>query len=177
MEFLQAVEEDINPIHEINQKFLRTNLPDNSKGFLLGDRTKEWISNNLDKYFVAKEASQVLGYAEIDFKIGEENFATGTWESESIQKEALEKVGNNNFVYMIQLASNTHRKGVGKCITDGLSETFNGSVIISFVAYKPHFNEVSLHFHENANFLKVGLFKIKSKFGIQGYERICYMKR
>ena len=176
MKFHQAVLEDVPSILEINQKYLRTNLPDNSKGFLLGDRTKEWISANLDKYFVAKDTDQFLGYAEIDFKIGEENFATGTWEGESIQKEVIEKIKNKNFIYMIQLASNTHRKGVGKCITEGLSKVFKGSVIISFVAYKPHFNEVSLHFHEKAGFQKVGLFKMKSKFGIQGYERICYMK-
>ena len=176
MKFHQAVLEDVDTIHEINQIYLRINLPDNSKGFLLGDRTKEWISANLDKYFVAKDTDQFLGYAEIDFKIGEENFATGTWEGESIQKEVIEKIKNKNFIYMIQLASNTHRKGVGKCITEGLSKVFKGSVIISFVAYKPHFNEVSLHFHEKAGFQKVGLFKMKSKFGIQGYERICYMK-
>lgn len=176
MIFQQAVLEDVDIIHEINQKFLRTNLPDNSNGFLLGDRSKEWISENLDKYFVAKEDGQVLGYAEIDFEIGEENYAIGTWESEAMQKEVLDKIENNKFIYLIQLASNEQRKGVGKYITDRLSQEFKDSIIISFVAYKPHYNKASKDFHEKSHFQKVGLFKMKSKFGITGYQRICYIK-
>jgi hypothetical protein len=176
MKFQQALLEDVDTIHEINQKYLRTNLPDMSNGFLLGDRSKEWISENLDRYFVAKEDDHILGYAEIDFEIGDENFASGNWENKEIQDEIFEKIKNNKFIYMIQLASNEHRKGVGEFITNGLSEKFSDSIIISFVAYKPFYNEISKKFHEKAQFRKVGLFQMKNKFGIPGYERICYIK-
>ncbi|TFG21438.1 MAG: hypothetical protein EU530_00350 [Promethearchaeota archaeon] len=176
MKFLQASFEDVDTILEINQKNLQINIIDNSRGFLMGTRTKKWISDNLDKYFVVKEIGQVLGYAEIDFTIGKEYFATGKWERESIQKKVLETVDKKNFVYLIQLASNLHRKGVGKCIIEGLSETFKGLAIISFVSFKPYFNEASVHFHEKVDFQKAGLFTIKYKFGIQEYERFSYIK-
>jgi GNAT superfamily N-acetyltransferase len=176
MEFNQASLEFIDTIHEINQEYLRNNLTDNSKGFLLGNRSKKWILENLDKYFVVEEKGHMLGYVEIDFKIGEDNFATGTWESVSVQKEVLDKIKNMNFVYLVQIASNRHRKGVGKRIVEGLSQKFTGSILISFVAYKPYLNEASLRFHEKAGFRKVGLFSMKYKFGIQDYEHICYVK-
>jgi hypothetical protein len=176
MELLKAQVEDVDGIHEINQFYLKTNLPDNSNGFLLGDHSKEWILANLNRYYVVKEESEVLGYAELDFQIVDENFASGIWESESFKKIVLEKIKQNQFIYMVQLASNKYRRGIGKIIVESLTNKFPDSIIISFVAFKPFFNEVSLMFHEKMGFQKAGIFTQKFKFGIHGYEHICYFK-
>ena len=112
MIFQQAIEGDINEILEINQRYLRSNLPDTSKGFLLGERSSKWIAENINKYYVVKEENLVLGYAEIDFKIEVEDFAVGTWENEDLKKTVLGKVESNKFIYLIQIATREQRKGI-----------------------------------------------------------------
>jgi L-amino acid N-acyltransferase YncA len=176
MDFSQAILEDVDNILQINQKYLRKNLLDDSRGFLLGERTKEFVSSNLRNYYVAKEKNNILGYAEISYSIGDDNFATGTWVSTDQRDYVLGKIQSKEFIYLIQLASETQKKGIGVYIVENLSKLFKNSIIISFVAYKPYFNEVSMHFHEKV-FQKVGDFTMESKFGIDGYKRICYIKK
>jgi L-amino acid N-acyltransferase YncA len=176
MQFRKARLEDVDGIYRINQYYLRTSSSNSHIGFLLGDHSKKWIATNLNRYFVVSEGKQVMGYAELDIQLEDEIFAIGKWISTSIKKKVLEKIKKNQFVYLVQLASGEQRRGIGKLIVEGLTKKFSDTMIISFVAFKPHFNEVSLKFHEKMGFQKAGTFTMKYKFGIHRYEHICYFK-
>ncbi|MHA1972478.1 MAG: GNAT family N-acetyltransferase [Candidatus Hodarchaeales archaeon] len=179
MNFRQAKKTDIRAILEINQHLLKKNISSLENGFLLGERSSDYVLSKLDQYFVAldDDKGEVLGYIEIDYKIGQDNFASGNWETEELKKDILEALERNQYIYVIQIAVKEQRKGIGKFLIDSLHNRFQNRILISFVAYKPHYNEISLNFHLKVGFKKAGLFIMQGKFGIERYERICLVRK
>ncbi|MHA1228621.1 MAG: GNAT family N-acetyltransferase [Candidatus Hodarchaeales archaeon] len=178
MDFRRAIEDDIESIIEINKSLLKKNLSSYENGFLLGQRDENYVQSKVDRYYVALgENNQLLGYVEIDYQIGKEDFAKGEWESQEVKSEVLEAIENGKFVYIIQIAVKEQRKGIGKFLINSLHDHFRNRILISFVAYKPLFNEVSLNFHFTAGFERAGLFIMEGKFGIERYERICLVRK
>ena len=177
MIFKKAEQPHIKDILEINKSLLRKNLEDDENGFLLGERSEEFIQKKIDFYYVAlNEADDVVGYVEIDDFLDDSNFAVGQWEDETLKVKLQDHINSKNYVYIIQLASKIQRTGIGLFILEKLAQEFKDSILILFVAYKPNFNEVSLNFHLKAGYKRVGTFTMESKFGISNYERICLIK-
>ena len=130
MIFKKAEQSHIKGIIEINKSLLRKNLEEYDNGFLLGERSEEFILNKIDYYYVAlDELGNVLGYVEIDDKISYDNFALGDWEDEKLRDILLEHIEKNKFVYVIQIASKTQRKGIGSFILEKLALEFEGLII------------------------------------------------
>ena len=177
--FKKAEQLHIKDILEINKSLIRKNLVDDENGFLLGERSEEHVQKNIDFYYVAlDETGEIVGYVEIDKFLDDDNFAVGQWEDETLKAKLLDHMNSKKYVYIIQLASKTQRKGIGLFILDQLAKEYkeSESILILFVAYKPNFNEVSLNFHLKAGYQRVGTFTMESKFGISNYERICLFK-
>ena len=177
MQFRQAQVSDIPAILIINQQFLKKNLTTDENGFLLGERTAEFVEVNLGRYFVARDTNQVYGYVEVDYTITPDNFTTGQWETKGLKEYVQSHINNKKYIYVIQIAVKEQRKGVGKFIIEQLAHRYSASILISFVAKTPDFNKVSLDFHLTAGFQQVGIFIMKSKFGIADYNRICLIRR